>query len=215
MDAAIYVVTVKETAANILQQFKDSPQTDDEETEKRNIVRAAARLMKADIKNIDTCRDFYPDPSEVRSLEKTVTYVPQSLRILLQETFSGKSCDLKVASIGQSIVQLTRLRAIVAPIQYGLAVQMHQHFGSRFLVDSLHSHGFCLPYSEVLRFLKCAANFRGTNISTQGRFGQFVADNVDHNLRTLDGRGTHRGMGIILAVTPGVRDTTSIPRCAL
>ncbi|XP_076055740.1 uncharacterized protein LOC143033942 isoform X1 [Oratosquilla oratoria] len=29
------VVTVKETAAKILQQFKDSPQTDDEEAEKR------------------------------------------------------------------------------------------------------------------------------------------------------------------------------------
>lgn len=92
---------------------------------KRNIVRAAARLIKADIKNIDTCRDFYPDPSELRSLEKNVAYVPQSLRILLQETFSGKSCDLEVASIGQSIVQLTRPKAIVAPIQYGLAVQMH------------------------------------------------------------------------------------------
>lgn len=63
-----------------------------------------------------------------------------------------------------------------------------------------------------MRFSKCAANFRGTNISTAGRFGQFVADNVDHNLRTLDGRGTYHGMGIIVAVTPGVRDTTSIPR---
>ena len=73
------VVTVKETVAKILQQSKDSPQTDDEEAEKRKIVRAAARLIKADIKNIDTCRDFYPDPSELRSLEKNVAFVPQSL----------------------------------------------------------------------------------------------------------------------------------------
>jgi len=102
------VETVKETAAKTLQQSKDSPQTDDEEAEKRKIVRAAARFIKADIKNIDTCRDFYPDPSELRSLEKNVAFVPHSLRILLQETFSGKSCDLEVASIGQSIVQLTR-----------------------------------------------------------------------------------------------------------
>ena len=206
------VVTIKETAAKILQQFKDSQETDDEEVEKRKIVRAAARLIKADIKNIDACRDFYPDSSELQSLAKNVAYVPQSLRILLQETFSGKSCDLEVASIGQSIVQLTRPRAIIAPIQYGLAIQMHQHFGSRFLVDSLHSHGFCLRYSEVVRFSKCAANIRGTSISTAGRFGQFVADNVDHNLRTLDGRGTYHGMGIIAAITPGVRDTTVIPR---
>jgi len=52
------VVTVKETAAKILQQFKDLPQTDDEEAEKRKIVRAAARLIKADIKNIDLSRSF-------------------------------------------------------------------------------------------------------------------------------------------------------------
>ena len=122
------IVTVKETAAKILQQFKDSPQTDDEEAEKKKDIRAATWLMKADIKNIDTCRDFYPDPSELQSLEKNVAYVLQSLRILLQETFSGKSCDFEVASIGQSIVQLTRPRAIVAPIQYGLAVQMHQQY---------------------------------------------------------------------------------------
>jgi len=57
------VVTVKETAANILQQFKDSPQTDDEEAEKRKIVRAAARLIKAD--------------------KRTLTLVEISIRILL------------------------------------------------------------------------------------------------------------------------------------
>jgi hypothetical protein len=60
------VVTVKATAAKILQQFKDSPQTDDEDTEKRKIVRAAAELIKSDIKNIETSRDFYPDTSELR-----------------------------------------------------------------------------------------------------------------------------------------------------
>ena len=32
---------------------------------------------------------------------------------------------------------------------------------------------------------------------------QFVADNADHNLRTLDGHETFHGMGIIAAATPG------------
>ena len=30
---------------------------------------------------------------------------------------------------------------------------------------------------------------------------QYVADNVDHNVRTLDGRGTFRGMGIVSVFT--------------
>ena len=38
---------------------------------------------------------------------------------------------------------------------------------------------------------------------------QFVADNVDHNSRTLDGMNTFHGMGIIVAVSPGIKTCTS------
>ena len=40
-----------------------------------------------------------------------------------------------------------------------------------------------------------------------GLFLQWSADNVDHNSRTLDGRNTFHGMGIIAAVTPPVKNT--------
>ena len=30
---------------------------------------------------------------------------------------------------------------------------------------------------------------------------------MDHNLCTLDGQGTYHGMGLVVAVTPGVMDT--------
>ena len=33
-------------------------------------------------------------------------------------------------------------------------------------------------------------------------FVQWSVDNVDHNLATLDGKGTFHGMGIIASVTP-------------
>jgi hypothetical protein len=35
-----------------------------------------------------------------------------------------------------------------------------------------------------------------------GSFTQWVADNVDHNISTLDGKGTFHGMGIIAVSTP-------------
>ena len=41
---------------------------------------------------------------------------------------------------------------------------------------------------------------------------QAVADNVDHNSITLDGRNTFHGMGIIVAVMPKIKSTTAIPR---
>ena len=37
-------------------------------------------------------------------------------------------------------------------------------------------------------------------------------DNADHNVRTLDGLGTFHGMGIIAALTPGMKQTRSVPR---
>ena len=41
---------------------------------------------------------------------------------------------------------------------------------------------------------------------------QFMADNVDHNLGTVDGYNTFHGMGIIATITPGVDMTRTIPR---
>ena len=41
---------------------------------------------------------------------------------------------------------------------------------------------------------------------------QFSADNVDHNLRTIDRYDTFHGMGMIAMVTPGIYFTDPIPR---
>ena len=40
---------------------------------------------------------------------------------------------------------------------------------------------------------------------------QYVADNVDHNIRTLDGHNTFHGMGMIAAVKPATSRTGRIP----
>lgn len=43
-------------------------------------------------------------------------------------------------------------------------------------------------------------------------FVQFIADNVDHNIQSLDGFGTFHGMGIIATSTPGIKTARSVPR---
>ena len=43
-------------------------------------------------------------------------------------------------------------------------------------------------------------------------FMHHVADNADHNSRTLDGRNTFHGIGIIYSVTPAVSSSLTIPR---
>jgi len=56
-----------------------------------------------------------------------------------------------------------------------------------------------------------------TSISSYfpGKFLQFVADNVDHNTRTLDGHGSFHGMGIIACTTPGSNVSLPIPRARI
>lgn len=43
----------------------------------------------------------------------------------------------------------------------------------------------------------------------------FAGDNVDHNIITIDGKGTFHGMGMIAALTPGRKANRSIPRQAI
>ena len=43
--------------------------------------------------------------------------------------------------------------------------------------------------------------------------GQFMADKIDQNTQTLDGLNTFHGMGMIKAVTPGIKYTSRIIPC--
>ena len=94
---------------------------------------------------------------------------------------------------------------------------MHSHFASIFPIDTLHAHGFCSSYSEVQKYERCAAVNQGLDISGffLGQFVQYVADNVDHDIITLDGCGTFHGMGIIAAVTPKSDVTSVIQRVSV
>ena len=46
-------------------------------------------------------------------------------------------------------------------------------------------------------------------------FVQYVADNVEHNICTLDGHNIFHGMGMIAAVTPVTFRTGRIPRVSV
>ena len=154
----------------------------------------------------------------MESSGKNVEYLPKTLHNFLDNLFVGKEKSVPLASIGQAIMQQVRPKALIVPFQLG--IQMHHHFGSRFLIDSLNKHGFCVSYSEVLKYERCAVVHQGTKIpgvsesssAEPTHFMHHVADNADHNSRTLDGRNTFHGMGIICSVTPAVSSSLTIPR---
>ena len=121
-----------------------------------------------------------------------------SLKIFLKGFFTSIDAQMKTASIEQANVQATRPRLVLSPLQLGLGMQPHHHFRSKFLVDTLHSHGFCCRYAEVTTFERIAEANEGTDIPhfREGTFLQYVVENVDHNFRTLDGHNTFHGLGM-------------------
>ena len=148
------VVTLKETAEKILRQCYEKSKTSDIHLQKILIIEAAAKLIKTDIKSQALkSRQEYPTADDT-TLEKSTDYLPDSLKLLLSKLFVGTDLDLKIASIGQCIMQAVRPRCIFSPLQIGLSVMLHHPYRSRFLIDTLHKLGFTLSYDEVLTFEK-------------------------------------------------------------
>ena len=125
---------------------------------------------------------------------------------------------LKQVSIGQAIVNAVKPRSSIAPIMFGLGIEADKVFGSRWLLTELNRLGFSISHDEATRykqFVVCNENvsdFLKTNLA--GSFSQWSADNVDHNVCTIDGEGTLHGMGVIVSTTPGttIQGLTPIPR---
>ena len=106
--------------------------TDDIEQQKYCIIEATARIIKNDIKCLPP-DNSYPSLEELRSIPKYIEYLPSSLHLLLENVFLSKNSGKHLAFIGQSIMQQACPRALIMPLQVGVAIQMHHHFSSRYL----------------------------------------------------------------------------------
>ena len=91
----------------------------DPEQEKAQIIKTAAQLINNDIKTIKQSMDVCPSNAEIASDEAAIEYIPDCLKTFLKIAFPGKDVDVKLASIGQSIMQTAQPRVLMAPLQIG------------------------------------------------------------------------------------------------
>ena len=99
---------------------------------------------------------------------------------------------------------------------------MDHVFRSRWLIDHLTKLGYSLSSNEVTRYKQSVIENENASDwlkrNTQGSFHHWIADNADHNVRTLDGKGTFHAMAVIVTTTgPNVSDQSlpKIPRIKL
>ena len=121
------------------------------------ITKTAAELIRSDISSMETNKETYPTAQQISSLQDNLDFIPNSLQLLLNTIAHEYKPNLKVASIGQATIQMTRPRSILCPLQLALGIQMHRQFDSRFLSETLFSLGLSSSYSEIQKYEACAA----------------------------------------------------------
>ena len=151
------IVTLRETANEILRSYHDKSKYCDIELQKIQLIEAAARIIRSDVKSLKaTMVDEYP-PSNDLTEESALYYIPSSLKLLLSKLFVGKDTSVKIGAVSQAVMQAIQSRALLCLLQIGLSVQLHHNYQSRYLIDIFYNLGFCSSYSEVTRFERNAA----------------------------------------------------------
>ena len=81
------------------------------------------------------------------------------------------------------------------------------------------SIGFPLTYDEVVRYKQSVLQHNSGMLTEMDSypqtFTQFSANNVDHNVATVDGKGTFHGMGIVAISTRSDNTAAEVKRIAV
>ena len=187
---------------------------------KESIVKGAAKIIKSEIRAVEKSNKYYPTNLEVQDLKTCSEWIPESVMILLKIIMANL---LKQTTIAYSMIQAARARLVLCPIPFGLGVQLYKEFGSKWLISHLHKLRFSISLDEVQKYKQSSVVFGGkettqeieeadeieeagtSEINTTGEldvtndnaFAKWSADNLDHNIITLTGKGPFHGMGII------------------
>ena len=166
-------------------------------------ISTAAKIVRDEIREKLYDMKFYPSNEEILSSSQNSQWIPHHLQTFLQLVVIS---EVKQNSIGHAIVQASRPRSVIAPIMFGVGIEMDHVFGSKWLINELSRLGFSISYDEVVKYKQSVIQSETVeNVLSEyipGTFTQWVADNVDHDVVSLDGQGSFHGMGIIVVSSP-------------
>ena len=166
--------------------------------ESERIIITAAKLVLSDIRAQEFPSDLYPSEKEIADIDKCESYLPNTLKTFLDILIKRR---LKKISIRRSTMGCARPRSAIFPIPLGLGVEMNNQFGSCWLIDELSKLGFSVSYDEVKYFKQSVVEHDDCQHGISPEHPciiQWIADNIDQSIATLDGKDTFHGMGLSL-----------------
>lgn len=210
------LVVLSSMQDSIVEQFHQSKRVADPEQEKLRLVIAAGNLIHEEIRCHEKGLVSVSEYPSLRDLdpERMSAELPIALRVLLSRILRNKTHrQLRIASIGQSIAQVSRPKTLQMKIPLALAIQLHHSHASRQLNETMWRLGYAESYTTVQHFERDAAILSNSSDATPVQedppqcLRQYIADNVDWNSATIDGKGSIHVQGMMGAVTPSLHTT--------
>ena len=120
-------------------------------TESERVLKAAARLIRAEI-----CEFDY---SHVNDLLENYIYDPEAGAKFVQPLFKTLmnihvNNKVKELAISNAVLSAARPRPVIAPVLLGVGVQMDHAYGSNWLIDVLARLGFSVFSAEMYHISK-------------------------------------------------------------
>ncbi|KAJ8892917.1 hypothetical protein PR048_005498 [Dryococelus australis] len=103
----------------------------------------------------------------------------------------------KSLTIQHCIGAAARPRYFVSPIHNGLSIHLHRQLGSKLLIYILSN----FTYRETLKY-EASATLNSSTCIKKLTYAQYIFDNADYNIRTLNGYGSFHVMGGVQTVSP-------------
>ena len=152
------LITFEDTAKNIMEEhFKANNERQNKDTnnngniidDKEKMIDLVGHLIKEEIGKVSQS-SMYPSPQELNDIDNLNSWIPDSLKRLLEIIIPG---DLKRMAIEHTIISASR-RNFNSPLLFGLGVQLDHSFGSKWLNTHLSRLGFSVTYSQVRNYKK-------------------------------------------------------------
>lgn len=172
---------------------------------KKTILKVAADILKKEIMTHKYENKAYPPASQF--LHKVSDDVPSLLSNFLNDLMYNEENHenenlVKRDAIAHSIITCLRPITFISSLQLAVGTYIYRKTGSKLIVQLLSKLGFSASYNRV-QLYEASTIMDPSKFSVSDAFVQFVFDNTDHNVNTLDGRETFHCLGGIAVYTPG------------